>query len=483
MGQGQAARHCLQVAPCQSLRHVQDPSTQENCWQKEGKEGQAITWASGCNDFMANIVEGGFVQNATQSEMVAAYVGASLANTWFAIPNGRGVCAPQTGSRPGDPCANVLFGYVMAHMLAQIQERAAEVQIPLTVSGSNGKMSNCVTWVGDIALAIMAEADQVVQHTQTLLSIIMDVTIEHGMRMSYGQGKTAVIPEFRGQNAITARKACEAQYPDGLTVLSEHDKPVTVPMVSHYKHLGVHVVRGGAKIPEIQIRAAAARQNVSPLKRFLSNEGVSDEHKRILVKSLGLSVLRLHASTWFALNRGEIDAWAAALFRTYQMLEGRKEGGAVQHRNLYQLASRMRAPMPVEFLHLERLRLFVHMLHVFDTMAIAAVLQNFRIAGANSWLHGVMASMRWAQSQVGTFALPDEVFGIVGWQGWNDLRDAVPHLRKVIKQVEAAHVYRVRTCNDLKQHADFQATLCREMGWTFHKEEAGSSSTMSVVTV
>ena len=364
----------------------------------------------------------------------------------------------------------------MADMLSQIQERADTAQILLRIPGKHGEMSRCVTWVDDIALAIMAEAETVVQHTQTMLSIIMDVTIEHGMRMSYGQGKTAVILEFRGPKAVKARKACEARFPEGLMVLSEHDQPVAVPTVSHYKHLGGHVVRGGTKIPEIQIRAAAARQNVSPLKRILSDQAVPDEHKRILVKSLGLSVLRLHASTWFALNRGETDAWAAALFRTYQMLEGRKDGGIVQHKSLYQLAARMRAPMPVEFLHLEKLRLFVHLLHVFDTMAIAAVLHNFQIAGANSWLHSVLASLRWAQSQVGTFTLPDEVLGIVSWQGWDDMRDAVPHLRKVIKQVETAHLYRIRTYSDLKQHAEFQTALCQEMGWTFQGEEERSGS-------
>jgi hypothetical protein len=246
---------------------------------------------------------------------------------------------------------------------------------------------------------------------------------------------------------------------------------VEVPLVSHYKHLGGHVVRGGTKLPEIQIRAALARQNVAPLKKILMQKQISDDHKRVLVKSLGLSVLRLHSSTWFAMNQSETDAWVAALFRIYQMLEGRDDNGEVEHKDLYQLAARMRAPMPIEMLHIERLRLFVHLLQVFDKFAITAVLHNYRIAGTDSWLHGVLASMRWAQLQVGSFTLPDEIFGIVEWQGWHDLRDAVVHLKKAIKQVEEAHVYRVRTFMELKKQADFQAELCRDMGWTFKTEE------------
>ena len=222
------------------------------------------------------------------------------------------------------------------------------MNIPLQQTCDDGSVMHCVTWVDDVAFAIFADAKSLVQDTQTLLSIVKDVTIEHGMRMSYGQGKTAAILEFKGAHAKAARRECETQYRNGLQVFSEHEGMVEVPLVSHYKHLGGHVVRGGTKLPEIQIRAALARQNVAPLKKILMQKQISDDHKRVLVKSLGLSVLRLHSSTWFAMNQSETDAWVAALFRIYQMLEGRDDNGEVEHKDLYQLAARMRAPMPIE---------------------------------------------------------------------------------------------------------------------------------------
>jgi hypothetical protein len=125
--------------------------------------------SSAYNGFLANVREGDLVKRATQAEIVADNVGASLANTWFAIPNGKEVCAPQTGSRPGDPCADVLFGYIMAQMLAQIQGRAEEAQIPLHVQCGDGELTHCVTRVDDIAFAIFAAADSLVQNTQVLL--------------------------------------------------------------------------------------------------------------------------------------------------------------------------------------------------------------------------------------------------------------------------------------------------------------------------
>ena len=108
--------------------------------------------------------------------------------------------------------------------------------------------------------------------------------------------------------------------------------------MSHYKHLGGHVVRGGIVLPEIRIRSAAALQNVAPLKRILTNRQVSPDHKNTLVKSLGLSVLRLHSRTWFAMNQGETKAWTSAIFKIYHLLEPRDERGEIAHTDLYQLA-------------------------------------------------------------------------------------------------------------------------------------------------
>ena len=161
--------------------------------------------------FLRNVGNGDMIRRATHSPLLADYVGANLASTWFAVPNGQGISAPQTGSRPGDPCADLLFGFVMAQMLANIHERAGEAGIPLHQKGEDGVSTHCVTWVDGVALAVMEEAENLAAATSQLLSIVMDVALEHGMRMSYGQGKAAaaVILEFKGKEAKKHRQSCE----------------------------------------------------------------------------------------------------------------------------------------------------------------------------------------------------------------------------------------------------------------------------------
>ena len=110
---------------------------------------------------------GDLLFQATHSEILADYVGANLAATWFTVPHGHGVSAPQTGTRPGDPCADLLFGFIMIQILQQINVRAREAEIPLQQHVEEGELTNCITWVDDVALAITAPASQLVQHPGT----------------------------------------------------------------------------------------------------------------------------------------------------------------------------------------------------------------------------------------------------------------------------------------------------------------------------
>ena len=85
-----------------------------------------------------------------------------------------------------------------------------------------------------------------------------------------------------------------------------------------------------------------------PLKKILADENVPLQHRQMLVKSMGLSIIKLHAGTWFSMNQGELQAWTAGLHRIYRLLERRDAHGEVQHKKLYHLAAQMKAPMPVE---------------------------------------------------------------------------------------------------------------------------------------
>lgn len=163
--------------------------------------------------FLQNVGQSNMIEKASGSKIIAGHVASSLSHTWFLVPNGQHVCAPKTGSRPGDPCADILFGFVMSQILATVQERATLAGIALQVDVAEGLVTtNYVTWVDDIAFAVTEESRNVVKATITLFSIILDVMTEHGLTLSYGKGKTAAMFSFHGPHSVLERQRCEADY-------------------------------------------------------------------------------------------------------------------------------------------------------------------------------------------------------------------------------------------------------------------------------
>ena len=64
----------------------------------------------------------------------------------------------MTGSRPGDPNADVLITFVLYKVLQVVMERAKEQGIPLSHSTEHGEVSDIVTWVDDIAMAVVGKS-------------------------------------------------------------------------------------------------------------------------------------------------------------------------------------------------------------------------------------------------------------------------------------------------------------------------------------
>lgn len=123
--------------------------------------------------FAAHVDECSLVGQATGSTILAQGTQAMLAHNWFAIPGASSISSPMTGTRPGDPNADLLFGLLQARVLATLHSRASLAGMPLFPDRSNGlSVPNCVTWVDDIAISITSSAKDVVAQTMHMLSLV-----------------------------------------------------------------------------------------------------------------------------------------------------------------------------------------------------------------------------------------------------------------------------------------------------------------------
>eukprot|EP00435_Cladocopium_sp_Y103_P047607 s1949_g14.t1 len=416
--------------------------------------------------FEEHMENNNLVLQATKSSITAQSVAAMLGHTWFCIPDSKTLLAPMTGSRPGDPNADAMFSFVLAKILKDIQQRASQRGIYLLRQTESGVVSDMVTWVDDIAVSITSQPDHLLSKVLEVMHIIHDSMLEHGLGLSFGGGKTAVMFAYHGKGSVKARQQVDELSKNGIPLLSEYAPGLRIPVVAHYKHLGGHIARSGTRLPELRIRTTAALAKLRPLRRILTHEGLDVSKRSQLIKSLGLSVFSLHASTMYDLTQGEFTCWQAGLFKIYQTILPRNKCGEVQHWSMYQLANLMQAPMAMESLYLHRLRLLVHLIRCADPWMISMILHEHTITGCSSWLQGIFQALKWARTQVGDEAIPDELFQLHEFSVWQWFQSASKELKQVFKKVEKSHLYKVQTFCALQEQAKRQDDILRDIGWT-----------------
>lgn len=72
------------------------------------------------DDFVQLVSTTCLLDDANIGATLQAMVRSTLEQSWYQIPNSPDVYAPSTGSRPGDPLADVLFSYAMADVLTEV---------------------------------------------------------------------------------------------------------------------------------------------------------------------------------------------------------------------------------------------------------------------------------------------------------------------------------------------------------------------------
>ena len=422
------------------------------------------------------------VRNYTRSDVAAASVKATLSHSWYVVPNGSAVHAPETGSRPGDPLADLLFSMLMADILHEINRRQCDDPVYQSNVCDDSYISQNITWVDDSAFVVQADAPQFVSQVTKLMHHIIDVMAERGVALSFGQGKTAIILTFQGKEAGQYKRKFEQEQGHQLHVLTEHFGLTKVPVVTHYKHLGGFLTRGGAILPELRVRNAQTQAQIKPIRKILTNEDLDLQKRRQLLQSMAIPVLCLHAGTWFGLNVGENEAWHATVFRTYQALTTRN-GQEFPHHTVEELAVLADQPMPSALLHVQKIRLFLQIVRAEDEQMIDAILVNGKISGEKSWFAELQLAIEWMAQNRGDHDWPD--YGLRDLhdrRAWHWAGNRHADIKKWLKQAIKAHKIRIATLVKLRKYDQGQQNMLREWGWHHNPTDEASQEAASDAT-
>ena len=412
-------------------------------------------------DFVSTVLETDLLSAAGVPQVLRQLIQSTITASWFQIPGSDVICAPATGTRPGDPLADVLFAYVMSNVLMETYE----------IYHHEGILSKWedyppgTTWADDTCVMLDGDSDKIDVKAACAYSILQETLTKHGLSPTYGPGKTAIMCNYRGKGAAHRHHQRYKVDSPGVGCVFEHGNSRTVDAVHIYKHLG-SIVDGDFLMPEIRARGQNALQAIRPIaKCCLADERIPLVRRRQLLQSLGISVLTHNAGTWRRLQQNEFASWATAVTKIYGCLAKVGPEG-FPHWSIEELAHGAHGLLPDALLHVCRLRLCAGLLGGGEDAIAAMIKKEHEVAGRNSWFECLIEAIQWLENSIGSGAEMDRLLALTPADfGRTDL-DLAKFLKRSVRKAQGVHQELLQEWLDHQRAEQQQGKTLRDYGWT-----------------
>ena len=191
-----------------------------------------------------------------------------LSSTWFSVAGSSVVASSTKGSRPGDPLADILYGFVMASVLKSIQADFAEhrLTMQLTLAGilsdegpAEIPLVLAISWHDDAVFSFVADSAGVLERSaQQASRLVFQQFRQRGFEMSFAAGKMELLLSPQGKGSQGVRKTLFAREPPAVYILPDFGHALAIRLVRSYQHLGSLVELDARLQPEIKRRLAQA---------------------------------------------------------------------------------------------------------------------------------------------------------------------------------------------------------------------------------
>ncbi|CAE7301905.1 CACNA1H [Symbiodinium sp. CCMP2592] len=227
-----------------------------------------------------------------QQPVLATLLRKQLDGTWF---SGRidspDVMQAESGTVPGSPIADLLFGLAFQHFLHSIEDTLAEQGCQAFATFSCGQPadaedSSAPTWADDVCILFQTSRPEDV--SPAVATIMAGVT--HGMNIqgleaNLGEGKTEAMVVVHGQGSQQVRRDLLCT-PQPTICFPGPQGEQCVRLVPEYIHLGCVLRADGSDLPGLFHRERQAMLLYRPIRRrLLSNPFLTEVEKCGLLKS------------------------------------------------------------------------------------------------------------------------------------------------------------------------------------------------------
>ena len=253
---------------------------------------------------------------------IAAVLRSQLQRTWFVTRPEAGTarCA-ESGTVPGSPVADLMFGLVFQRFLELINHRLSELgcaafsdflepgELPPTTP----------TWADDVCILFAAASASMLEPAlKEIMRTVLQEMRRQGLEANLGQGKSEAIVIAHGTGAQAVRRRLFTQ--DVPAVALETDRGQTeVRLVPDYTHLGCVLTADGSDTACLQYREQQALAMLGPIRRrLLPNPYLSETEKLMLFKSRVVSSFMHGAGMLVLRTARETSKFEDTLHRMYR---------------------------------------------------------------------------------------------------------------------------------------------------------------------
>ena len=214
------------------------------------------------------------LQDAGASPWAAAVVKEFQTDSLLTV--GSGLAVAETGTRPGDALADIVFSFLFSAVLGRVREallqRGYEVCLPwnanwfrsLCRDSSVGTATLApidVSWMDDLALLVSANsASELISTVSGAAAALLDECLRAMLHPNLDPGKTEALISLAGKDSRKLRSQLFRSAEPNLQVPSILWPSARVRLVPVYKHLGGLLHWSGSLRPELKTRCAQAWQ-------------------------------------------------------------------------------------------------------------------------------------------------------------------------------------------------------------------------------
>ena len=357
------------------------------------------------------------LQAAGASPWAAAVIKEFQADSWLTI--GQGLAAVESGTRPGDSLADIVFSFLFAAVLHKVRDtlcaKGYAVHLPWHATWfrsicapddvSRDSLAPVdVSWMDDLALLLSAPTPEAVAEAVSgATATLLDECLRALLQPNLDPGKTEALVSLVGPASRRVRSDLFRSRDPSLSLPSVMWPGARVRLVPSYKHLGGILHWSGLLKAELKARCAQAWQAFRKHRRLIfGSPTVTHREKALIFLSLVATRLLYGAGTWVLEGDAQTSKLQGTLLAmTRQMLRPMYDREASLHLGGRKVLSVARIPSVHTLLHVERLR------HLAVVMRVAP--QEFWaiLHYGGKWCELARDSVAWLSKQLALGGHPE----------------------------------------------------------------------------